>query len=408
MSKSTRYVQKTRTSIILSSLIQEPFASLYVLLPFILIKNFKAAAIQIVLLTMLKPIAALFSFYWSEKLSQRKHTLKMNLLGAGLMARLPFVFALFFDNVWLLIGASTLYMLFLRASIPAWMEILKLNLPARVRERYFAIGSALGYAEGVLIAIGVGSLLDTHIDLWRFLFLGSLLLGIIGVIIQVMLPIRETVPPPKSEKMTFRDSFTRPWLDCFKLMKTRSDFRRFQWAFMIGGLGLMIIQPVIPIFFAETLKLSFRDLMIAYSICKGFGFVLTSPLWSRYMSILSVGRFTSIVLAGFALFSLLLTLGIYSSLWVYLAYFVYGIAQAGSHLIWHLSGPVFANDEDSSRYSGVNIVMVGARGMIGPPLGGLLAVLFGPIFVLYLSVIFCLSGVSSMLIRAPKRLTQPA
>ena len=170
----------------------------------------------------------------------------------------------------------------------------------------------------------------------------------------------------------------------------------------------MIIQPVIPMFFSETLKLSYRDLIIAYSICKGFGFVLTSPLWSRYMGILSVGRFTSIVLAGFALFSLMIAFGIYSPIWVYFAYFVYGVAQAGSHLIWHLSGPVFADKEESSRYSGVNIVMVGVRGMLGPPLGGLLAALFGPLFVLYLSVIFCLSGVSSMLVRAPKRLTQPA
>lgn len=408
MSTPTRYAQRTRTSLILSSLIHEPFASLYPLLPFILIKNFKIAAFQIVLLTMLKPVASLFSFYWSEKVSQGRHSLKWNLLGAGLMARIPFIFALFFDNMWLLIGASTLYMLFLRASIPAWMEILKLNLPDRTRERYFAIGAAIGYAEGVLIAIGIGSLMDTYIDSWRFLFLGALLLGIIGVFIQAMLPIQEKSYAPSKEKMTYLESFVRPWRDCFNLMKKRSDFRRFQWAFMVGGLGLMIIQPVIPIYFAETLKLSYRDLMIAYSICKGLGFVITSPFWSRSMGTLSVGSFTSVVLGGFALFSLLITLGVYSSMWIYLAYFVYGIAQAGSHLIWHLSGPIFAQDEESSRFSGINIVMVGARGMVGPPLGGLLALLFGPIFVLYLSVIFCLGGVGSMLIRAPQRLTKPA
>ena len=404
MSRSHPHISKTRAAIILSSLIHEPFASLYPLLPFILIKNFKAAAIQIVLLTMLKPIASLFSFYWSEMISQKKHSLKGNLLGAGLIARIPFIFAIFLDNAWALIFASTLYMVFSRASIPAWMEILKLNLPRRFRERYFAIGSALGYAEGVLIAIGIGSLLDSNMDSWRVLYLGALFLGLIGVVIQAKLPIREAHFDEPSKKMTF----LRPWIDCLNLMKTRSDFRRFQWAFMIGGLGLMLIQPVIPIFFAETLQLSYRDLMIAFSICKGLGFVLTSSLWSRFMSTLSIGNFTSLVLAGFALFSVMIALGVYGSIWVYLAYLVYGIAQAGSHLIWHLSGPLFAEDENSSRYSGVNIVMVGVRGMLGPPLGGLLVTITGPLFVLYLSAILCLSGVSSMLIRVPSRLNSPA
>lgn len=403
------YVAKTRSSVILSSLIHEPFSSLYPILPFILIKNYKAAALQIVLLTMLKPMASIFSFYWSELISQKRHTLRMNLLGAGLLARLPFVAAIFFDNVWGLIAASTLYMLFTRASIPAWMEILKLNLPAKMRERYFAIGSAIGYAEGVFIAIGVGSLLDYDIHLWRHLFLVSLVLGLLGVLIQVLLPIQKRQEEEvKKEKKSFRENFLRPWQDCVHLMRTRSDFRRFQWAFMIGGFGLMIIQPVIPIFFSENLHLSCTEIMIAFSICKGLGFVLTSPLWSRSMSYLSVGTFTTFVLFGFGVYAFCLVLGVYGCFWIYLAYIIYGIAQAGSHLIWHMSGPIFAENEASSRYSGVSVVMVGVRGMLGPPLGGLLAVLLGPLPVIFFSVALALGAISTILVRAPVRLTRPA
>jgi len=404
-------ISKTRSSIFFSNLIHEPFVSLYALLPFILVNNFKVAAFQIVLLTMLQPIASIFSFYWSDLLSQRKHTLKMNLLGAGLLARIPFIIAIFFNNAWLLIFASTLYMLFLRASIPAWVEMLKINLPSKLREKYFAIGSAIGYGEGVFIAIGVGMLLDANIATWRILYLIALLLGLIGVLIQVSLPIREGSHHEKTrvkKKQGIKKSFVNPWLDCIHLMKTRPDFRRFQWAFMIGGFGLMLAKPVIPFYFAQTLHLSYCDLMIAYSICKGLGFVLTSPVWSRSMSILSVGQFTALVLTGFGAFSLLIVLGVYGSFWIYLAFFVYGIAQAGSHLIWHLSGPLFSQEEKSARFSSVNIVMCGVRGMLAPPLGGVLGVFLGPIIVLYLSAILCLSAVSTMFVRVPKRLTQVA
>lgn len=411
MTKAHQYVSKTKRALFVSSFLHEPFASLYPLLPFILLMNLGASSFQIVLLTMLKPVASIFSFYWSEKVSQNKHSLRMSLVGAGLLGRLPFLLAIFTDNVWFLIAASTIYMLFTRAGIPAWMEILNRNLPARgIRERCFSLGSALGYGEGVLLAIGLGSLLDEHIEVWRVLFGVGLLLGMLGTIWQGMLPIRFANPSTEMasvQRFSWK-GFIQPWLDCIKLMRTRGDFRRFQWAFMTGGLGLMIVQPVIPLFFADVLHLSYRDLLIAYSICKGLGFVCTSRIWGRAMNRISVGSFTAFVLIGFALFPVFILLAQKGIVWLYVAYIVYGIAQAGSHLIWHLSGPLFAGSDQSLRYSGVNIVMVGVRGMLGPPLGGLLAFIFGPIVVLILSAFFCIGGTLSMVLKTPERLKLPA
>ena len=267
---------KTKWAVLWSSLLFEPFAALYPLLPVILLKGAGATGLQIVLLTMLKPVSSLFSLYWSERVSQNRQTLKGNLLGAGLLARLPFLGALFFDNVWLFVAASTLYMLFSRAGIPAWMEMLKQSLPAKERERVFSWGSAIGYAEGALIAIGLGAFLDQSVDGWKLCFAAASLLGLAGLFIQLRVPIRHVQEPP------LPTNALQPWRDCYTLMKTHAPFRRFQWAFMAGGLGLMLIQPVIPVFFADTLTITYRDLMIAYSICKGLGFVTTAsaPLWT--------------------------------------------------------------------------------------------------------------------------------
>ncbi len=403
------YIPRTKAFLYSSAALHEPLVSLYPLLAFILAKSLGASVFQIVLFTMLKPVASIFSFYWSEMVSQNRHTLKTNLLGAGLLARLPFFFAIFTGSIWAIIAGSTIYMLFVRAAIPAWMEMLKLNLPKTVRERVFSISSAFGYAEGALLAIGIGSILDNNFEIWRLLFAGALLLGIVGVIVQVCMPIREREirgEKPKMEKQTLKEALTRPWADCYRLIKTRSDFRRFQWAFMVGGFGLMIIQPVLPIFLAETLNISYRDLMIAYSICKALGFVLSSGLWARAMSRLSTQLFTSLVLIGFAIYPLIIILGQFSTNWIFAAYLVYGVAQAGSHLIWHLSGPLFAKEEESSRFTGVNIMMVGVRGTLGPPLGSLVCFLAGPVVVLAFSSFLCLSGTLSMFSRLPK--TRPS
>ncbi len=408
MSANVSYIPRTKGFLYLSTILHEPLVSLYPLLAFILTKSMGAVAFQIVLFTMLKPVASIFSFYWSELVSQNRHTLKTNLLGAGLLARLPFLFAIFTGNVWAIILGSTLYMLFVRAAIPAWMEMLKLNLPKSVRERVFSVSSVLGYAEGALIAIALGSLLDHDTAIWRTLFATALGLGIVGVFIQVCMPIREGKPynngPIEKAPISVKEAILQPWRDGIRLMRTRCDFRRFQWAFMVGGFGLMIIQPVLPIFFAETLNISYRDLMIAYSICKALGFVLTSTLWAKAMSRISISAFTALVLVGFSLYPVLIILGQFSILWVFISYLIYGVAQAGSHLIWHLSGPIFAQEEQSARFSGVNIMMIGVRGTIGPPLGGLFAYLLGPIAVLGISSVLCLSGTISMLHKVPQRL----
>lgn len=59
-----------------------------------------------------------------------------------------------------------------------------------------------------------------------------------------------------------------------------------------------------------------------------------------------------------------------------------------------MSGPIFSGKDESSRYTGVNVVMAGMRGMIAPPLGGWLAVAFGPIQVLIMGGALCFySGV---------------
>ena len=94
----------------------------------------------------------------------------------------------------------------------------------------------------------------------------------------------------------------------------------------------------------------------------------------------------------FALSTLAWIFASWNQVWFFAAFFLYGIAQAGSHLSWHLSGPLFAGAKRSSLFSTVNILTVGLRGIIIPWVSTLLCGSIGTVNVLWIGLAFCLAG----------------
>lgn len=398
---------KTRFAVLWSNLINEPFASLFCLLPFILRKDLEGSALQLVLFTMLRPVVSVLSIYWTTDLKRKRAWLRSNVVLAGLIARLPFLFFPLISNGWYLIFAGLTYMIFSRAAVPAWMEILKLNLPKSSREKIFSLGWTLGYVEGIVLALGIGAMLDAITFSWKILFALSALLGMVSCYLQGRVPIKgeETFVNEEGEGLSYK-MIVNPWQRSFALLKSRPDFALFQWGFMAGGFGVMLIQPALPIFFIDVLKLSYLDLGIALTLCKGVGIVLTSSVWARMLNRHPIYSLAAVICLGFALFPLFLMLAPSAIFWVYFAYLIYGVAQGGSHLIWHLSGPIFSGHEESSRYTSVNILMVGLRGAVAPALGGIFCKWFGPSPTLLCGSIFCLSGAYLMLTRRSEKIAQ--
>ena len=387
---------KTSSALIGSNLLSEPLATLYGFLAFILYKDLGASPFQIALLTMLKPVATVLSFYWSAGLASKR--LGANVMWAGIWMRAPFLLCPWIDSVGYVIAASVNYMFFYRAGIPAWMEILKRNMPEGRRGKIFSISSGLGYAEGVILSLAMGALLDHDPSLWKELFFVSAMMGLAAAVMQGC--VAPKGPIEERERLPFKELLIRPWRDSWQLMRERPDFSRFQWGFMICGFGIMLIQPVLPLFAVDWLEISYLEMAAAVSIAKGLGFSLSSPLWAKWIDRANLFRMTSAIFLTMGLFPILLSFSGWSLGWLYAAYFLYGVGQGGSHLVWHMSGPMFAAKEESSRYTGVNVVLAGLRGGIAPPLGGWLAVLFGPIGVLVFGGALCFYSGASLL-RSP-------
>ncbi len=400
---------KTHLLLIGSTILDEPLIASLALLSVILKKDLDASLLQIAILTMIRPIMAVFSFYWSSLVKGRRSNLRSNLFISGLLERVPFLFIPFIDNVWFIILAASLYALFHRAGMPALMEILKLNLKGRSRNKLFSLTSAIGYSEGIILGLLLGKGLDLYPGSWRVLFFFSSLLAIGSVFARALIPIPESKeePPLETSKSTFLHKILAPWKKSYSLLKMSPEFLDFQMGFMICGFGLMLIIPSFPSF-VTALNISYFDLILSMAIFKGVGYVCATPFWTHALSRYHLNHLSSLLNALFGLYCLALIFTTHHIFWLYGAYFIYGISQAGSRLIWHLSGPIFSKDGESGSFSIVNILTVGLRGVLGPLCGYLICKNFGATAAFYSGMVCCFYGSFFMLTKTRRSLSMSA
>lgn len=372
--------KKTRTAYLWTTVLTTPFWSIFNLLPFILHKDLGVSGVQMMVMIALKPGVSLLALYWSALIEGRKDRLLSNLVWGRILSHLPFFFFPFMDNPWFFIASFGLYMLFSRGIMPAWMEVLKLNLPDKNRERIFAYGNAFYYIGSGLFPFLIGGVLDHYGHSWRWIFPLTTLISLTGVILKLRIPIHlnsadqqnMSTPLQKPKTHYLRALLLKPWESAWRVLKTRPDFARYQLGFMLGGAGLIILQPALPVFFMDQLHLSYTELAVALTLCKGIGFASTSSLWARLINKINIYLFNGTVTFLACLFPLCLLAAQLNLGWLYCGYLLYGIMQAGSELSWHLSGPMFSRENDSSVFSGVNVLSVGVRGCIFPAVGSLL------------------------------------
>lgn len=395
----SRIVQRTRQAILIGDLLREPLLSLQLLLPFFLYKELNASLLEISLLTMIHPAIPLLSFYWQRK-KQGHFFLRNNIILTDLLGCLPFFLTPFLDSR-MLILASGCYFYFQKAGMPSWMEILKSNLPENLLTRYFSLGMTASLALSVVCGLVWGFCCDLYPQSWRYLFVIAALFSLIATWIRGKTPICpkeiSAPPPPPSLKQSF------------SLLQNNPPFFKFHLGFIINGFGLLLILPLIPSFAADHLNLAYKDMSFARLAVQPVAFILFSPFWVKWIEKNSIFKNSFYIFATISLFPLFLIFSHNSSFVFYIAYFFYGAALAGSRLVWNLSGPYFAQNQDSSPYTKINLLMVGARGLLAPALGSLLQSFFGSQPVFLLGMLLCLTGMSWMWVQQkfyhPNKLT---
>lgn len=390
--------QKTRLAFIWTKILNTPFWALFVMLKFILCKDLHATEFQVTTFIVLAPLVSILSVYWSSSMNRRRDKLLSNVILANILKCLPFLLFPFAKDAWFFVFAAAFFMLFHRSSTPAWMEILKLNLPKHKREQVFANGTAIAFLGDGFFCFLLGFMLDHYQESWRWIFPLTALISCLSLYFQIRIPIFPDKKEKNYKKIPFKEQLLAPWKNAWEICKERRDFTQFQIGFMIlGGGGLMIMQPALPTFFMETLNLSYMELSIVLTFCKGIGCALTSSFFARWINKVDLYVFSSgVTLIGF-LFSFLLIASQLHLMWLYIAYAVYGAMQAGSELGWNMSGPIFSKDQESSLYTNSNVLLVGLRGVFFPVIGGFLVVAFNSSLVIFFGGFLCLLATFKLL-----------
>ena len=384
--------KRTRAAFVWTRILNTPFWAIYNMLPFILYKEMHITPFQVMLIFILRPAVSLLAIYWSALVEKRTDRLLSNLIWARFLSHLPFFFFPFVENPWFFIGSFGFYMMLARGAEPAWMEVLKLNVPGEKREKIFAYGSAFGYLGTALIPFALGDLMDSYIQSWRWLFPATALISMSAIYFKWRIPIaigKDDYNTPRAP-ISIGQEIIKPWRSVWELLKRRPDYRKYQMGFMLGGAGLIIIQPALPVFFMDVLNLSYTELAVALTLCKGIGVAVSSPTWARLLHKINIYSFNSWVTFLACLFPICLGAAQFNLMWLYCGYLLYGVMQGGSEMSWGLSGPIFAKNEDSSTYSNVNVITVGLRGCIFPAFGSLLVSQMAASHVMFFGAVFCL------------------
>ncbi len=371
---------RTRTALLWMNLAAEPLLSMYFLLPFILCREWHASAKQVALFLTLRPVLCFCAFWLSSWM--RKTQLVAHLILFSLLAYIPFLFFPFVPRYGVLLICAACYQLFSRASLPALIEVLRRNMDKAPREKSFSWFYFISFTESGLLGCLFGWVLEGSFFRWDMLLLIAALIGM-----TVYYPLRRIAPIPSHAP-------EGSWMESIRLLK-RKEVAIFQWLFMAGGAAFMFMAPALSRFYAHDLVLSYKDMAMGRFVMMALGVSLASHFWQKGLHKLHVLPLTRLVLLGFSLFPCLILIARWNHLFLFLGFFIYGIAQAGSHLIWNLSGTLFDPEKDSMPHTRLNLLMVGLRGLIFPFLGGVICDRYGPIVVLWLGMALCGLGALS-------------
>lgn len=382
----------TAVAYLITRVLDTPFWGIFNLLPFILYKDLHVTPFQLAFMIALKPTTALFSSYWTHHHGQSSPRFARTIAVARRLAFLPFFLFPLIDNAWYVIASFGLFMFFQSGMMPLWMELLAEQVSKEKRESIFSYAQTFGYLGAGILPFLLGWVLDEWEGAWRWLFVGAASLGLTAEFWLRRVPAQTSnriLTPPSHPLL-------RPWKQAWKLLSFRRDYARFQINFMLLGSGLMILQPALPAFFIDRLNLSYVEMGVAITLCKGIGFACGSPLWLSWIRKVDLFKLGALISLLAVTFPILLLTAQYEYLFIYLCYLIYGVMQSGNELSWNMSGPIFAGKESSAPYSSINVIAVGLRGVIIPPLGAYLLADFGPVSAIIASSLLCLFAMQRM------------
>ncbi len=334
----------------------------FVMVPVLLRKHFEANVWQIAAATSAGPVMSLLAIFWNEV--YRRRSPRVYLLIFWLCSVVPMGAIAFCDRP----GTVLVFVLLSAAGMggirPLSGDLLRSCFPPSTRSRVWSALSAIEQLTIMLTAFAVGYALDWDPFSYRIYFpivvvlIGAGLLLIERITRQQLFV--ERLQAPADEPLLF--SLRSAYRNMTRVLADDPDFRRYETAFCIYGLGWMICASLLPFVQVDILRLRYGQ--AAWSTQVAFQITLMIPvgyMMDRVGPIrVSSWSFLCLILYPFGL---MMAWDVFSLM---AASIIYGIGMAGVSLAWTLGPVTLARDASQApHYLAIHATLVAVRAILG-------------------------------------------
>ncbi len=391
-----------------------------ILFPFVMAKSLAAPAWQVTLSVVMETTGMLLALYWGQLMQhggRRRGLFWSGLLGRGVLVSM---LAVHNSTQFLIVGGVVYF--FAALVYPAQNGILQENIHSSRQGQVFGWGALVQHLTAAVCSLGIGWVLNRDPVNFRYIYPVLGLIGFTYPLILAGLPRPEgdttedparffTVPRlPLGQVRWSRlpAAMVRPFREAATTFREDRRFAWFEANFMIYGIAYMMLIPVVPLFFAYELDLSYQEISSARVLIGSVGIALLGPLAGRLQDRIHAAGLSTISFGTVSLYPAALAIGAWygvraggvdPALIAYLAFAVYSVGMAGVNVSWNVGSLAFAPPGQGGYYQGIHVTMVAVRGFLGPATGFVVLKTMGyrEVFVLAI-VIFLTAALSSELL----------
>jgi hypothetical protein len=337
-------------------------------------REMNAAPFMIALFTMVMPVSALFSIYFSHILSVNPGRIKLFIFLAALFTRLPMALFFIFDGPVSLLVLTLLHFMGDSFIKPVQNIYMKMNYAKKEIGRIFAYSISANKVLFIAAAYAFGKWLDTDGSVYVIIFSLSGVVSFLSLFMLAMVPFDGW----SKEKQVLQkmDLYIFPTIK--KVFSRNREFFIYEAAFFIYGGGFMVILAAIPIMLVDYLDLSYSIISFGRGVVSAVVIITLMPILGRifdrrdpvFMGMAAfavlIGHPLTIIFAYFAPAEL-------SKYFIYLSYTFFGMGMAAVTLCWNLGPMYFAkNNMEVPELTSTHVTLTGIRGLIWPFSGYLL------------------------------------
>ncbi len=332
-------------------------------------KTLLSSNLVVTFVTMVWPVANLFSIYWGEYLEGRKDREKLFLI-AGILGRISLILTFFVRTGEHFVLLLLLIYSFNAFIIPVQNSVFQFNYRKKNRGVLFGFSQSV-YASFLLITSFLfGKVLDYNEILYKPLFAIIGIFGFLGILAlrKIKVDIPEVVREGKSHPVI------SPIITTIYEFRKSKSFLWYEIGFMVYGFGYLMILPIIPQFLVNKLSMTYTQISIGKVIIANAGIALFAPLAGFIHKRLNPLIFSGLSFIVLGFYPILLNFSIFQNImdpviFVYLAFGVFSIGMAGVFTNWQLGSIYFARERDSAMLQSVHVTLTAIRGLFAPLLG---------------------------------------